>query len=89
MQKTMMCPFHLKTLVFTGKHWKCPVEGCIYKRAPCPTCGFIIRILPSGSFCLGCGQRFTYNEVVEIYAKAFELTHEEAKKQVDAIMSHY
>lgn len=76
-------------MIFNGKHWTCPVKGCQYKRAPCPTCGFIIRMLPTESFCLCCGRKFTFNETVEIYAEAFELPREEAAKQVNAIISRH
>jgi len=86
---TMLCPFHWKVMVKVGEKWVCPVPACHYQRVACPRCGYIIRILRSESFCLRCFKRFSDEEVVRLFSRAFNVSVERAKREVAIIMSRY
>jgi len=85
----ILCPFHYVELVKVGRLWICPVRGCLYSRISCPYCGFVIRILPSGSYCLRCRAKFSFETVVRLYAMAYNISIEKARKEVRIIMNRY
>ena len=86
------CPFHARPLIDNGRFWECPLCElglCYYRRAKCPSCGGVVRLLRGGSLCLNCGKRFTDDEAVAIVAHSFNLTLVEARAVFEEVASRY
>ena len=86
------CPFHARPLIDNGRFWECPLcelGRCCYRRAKCPYCGGVLRLLRGGSLCLNCGRRLTDDEAVRALARCFSLTLDEARATFEEVASRY
>jgi len=86
------CPFHARPLIDNGRFRECPLCElglCEYRRAKCPRCGGVLRLLRGRSFCLSCGRGFTDAEAVEAVARSFNLSLEEAWAVFEEVASRY